>query len=1043
MIYPELEFIKQNTFLDFWNHQASKYEDNVFLRYADKINDGSETFRTLTYRQVNTITTNIACELHETVKDCESIGFIEDHSVSYMIYFLAIIKLRSIFIALSPRNSNEADANILQKTNSKLLVASVKYSKKAQTTADMVENCRVYIFPALDIAAEAKKMINPNADYLLKSTLENDSSTVIIILHSSGSTGLPKPIYLTNYYILNQSQFFHYLTKDFNPDKQFDSSDVIFSHFPLFHIFGLIYNICAIVLGCSAVFEKNLLLSTEELLFALKFNKCTLMALPPLILEQLSIYSNNNNDYSVLQQPKQIVYSGAPLRKDITKSFRENKVNICATYGSTETGAMLMSDITYKSPNWEAFRLISVAKDYCVFEPYGEDSQTKHLVIKSTYPRLAAGICSEDTQSYNTNDIFFEDPKYPGCYNYVSRIDDILVMKNGEKTNPLLIEADLRTCAIIKQCVVFGEDRTFVGTLIELSPEKCQNYSSDEIMEIVYSAVDAANKKAPSHSIIFKPMVRILPLGSHLPTTDKNSIIRKRANIQFKDTIDHMYTDYLDKQTVSNTSLSIDSSSWSQQQIKTYLVETSANVLNLKSNELENTDQDLFDYGLDSILSIELRNKISHAFDNLPQDFLYQCPTINLMLEFLTSKATNDISHSAKEHIRTNKILEDYLLRADASFSVATYDSAIMKDQVVLLTGATGFLGSFLLAKLIREPSVKKIYCLVRSQGSKALDRIVTSFEKWSLDTELLQSPKVAALPVNLKDKMLGFSKTDYDVMKSEVTVIQHCAWVLDFNQYIDFYEKECIQGLFNLLEFSYRKRNPIHFHFVSSVSASAGWMQVIPESPLPKSSKVTMPMGYARSKYIAEHLLNYLAEEKHLPCYIERLGQIYGDTVNGAWSTAEQYPMMFIGGGSVMGKMPSMNTTIDWISVDHAANSMVDIMIKTIENPTHSEQFIYHIVNPNRITWGEVLNLMKGCGMQFDVVTPSEWVAELGKDDKNPAYKLKSFYTNCFDEMITMPTWDTSKTVALSPSLAKAPAMNLDLFKKFFFYWKSVGFYK
>ncbi|KAI7864066.1 hypothetical protein BDF14DRAFT_1998048 [Spinellus fusiger] len=1014
MIYPELEFIKQNTFLDFWNHQASKYADNVFVRYADTLNDGSETFRTLTYRQVNTITTNIACELHETVKD-----------------------------SLSPRNSNEADINILQKTNSKLLVASVKYSKKAQTTADMVENCRVFIFPALDIAAEAKKMINPNADYLLKSTLENDSSTVIMILHSSGSTGLPKPIYLTNYHLLNISQLLNVGLGDCNSDIHFNSSDVMFSHMPLVHSFGYESILNIIVVGGSIIFTRSLLLSTEEILFTLKYNKCTFMSLSPLILEQLLIYTTETKDYSVLQQLKLMFYGGAPLRKDVMKSLRKNNIRVCSVYGATETGALMMSDTKFKSPNWEAFRPISIPKDHCIFEPYGEDSQTKHLVIKNTYPSLAAGICSEDTQSYNTNDIFFEDPKYPGCYNYVSRIDDVLVMKNGEKTNPLIIEADLRICPIIKQCVVFGEDRTFVGTLIELSPEKCQNYSPDEIMEIVYSAVDAANKKAPSHSIIFKPMVRILPLGSHLPTTDKNSIIRKRANIQFKDTIDHMYTDYLDKQTVSNTSLSIDSSSWSQQQIKTYLVETSANVLHLQSNELENNDQDLFDYGLDSILSIELRNKISHAFDNLPQDFLYQCPTINLMLKSLTSKATNDISHSAKEHIRTNKILEDYLLRADASFSVATYDSAIMKDQVVLLTGATGFLGSFLLAKLIREPSVKKICCLVRSQGSKALDRIVTSFEKWSLDTELLQSPKVAALPVNLKDKMLGFSKTDYDVMRSEVTVIQHCAWVLDFNQYIDFYERECIQGLFNLLEFSYRKRNPIHFHFVSSVSASAGWMQVIPESPLPKSSKVTMPMGYARSKYIAEHLLNYLAEEKHLPCYIERLGQIYGDTVNGAWSTAEQYPMMFIGGGSVMGKMPSMNTTIDWISVDHAANSMVDIMIKTIENPTHSGQFIYHIVNPNRITWGEVLNLMKGCGMQFDVVTPSEWVAELGKDDKNPAYKLKSFYTNCFDEMITMPTWDTSKTVALSPSLAKAPAMNLDLFKKFFFYWKSVGFYK
>jgi len=192
----------------------------------------------------------------------------------------------------------------------------------------------------------------------------------------------------------------------------------------------------------------------------------------------------------------------------------------------------------------------------------------------------------------------------------------------------------------------------------------------------------------------------------------------------------------------------------------------------------------------------------------------------------------------------------------------------------------------------------------------------------------------------------------------------------------------------------------------------------------------------------VVEILLNYLTAEKNFPCYVERLGQVCGDSVNGVWNVSEQYPLMFIGGGSIMKCMPRLNPQIDWIPCDFAAASIVDVMMKTYHLPANTDESIYHIVNPHSIQWYDVLTAMTRSGMNFDIVEPTEWVKELAKDDTNPAFRLMSFYQETFKDSFKMSEWKTEKTCALTPTISQSPVLNTDLFSRYLNYWKSVGFY-
>ncbi|KAG1071379.1 hypothetical protein G6F42_026030 [Rhizopus arrhizus] len=234
-----------------------------------------------------------------------------------------------------------------------------------------------------------------------------------------------------------------------------------------------------------------------------------------------------------------------------------------------------------------------------------------------------------------------------------------------------------------------------------------------------------------------------------------------------------------------------------------------------------------------------------------------------------------------------------------------------------------------MLRDLLQDPSVDKVYCCIRGKDSQLQDRLVEAFESRCLDKSLLNTDRVEVLPMRFSEPFLGFTEERYYQLKQEVTIVQHCAWMLNFNMPVDHFDKECIQPFYNLLKFAYKEVNPMHVHFISSISASAAAGAEILEEPLPMDPHVAMSMGYAQSKFIVEILFNYLSTEKDFPCYIERLGQVCGDSVNGVWNVSEQYPLMFVGGGSIMHKMPNLDTIIDWAPCDVAAAAIVDIMLR------------------------------------------------------------------------------------------------------------------
>ncbi len=338
-------------------------------------------------------------------------------------------------------------------------------------------------------------------------------------------------------------------------------------------------------------------------------------------------------------------------------------------------------------------------------------------------------------------------------------------------------------------------------------------------------------------------------------------------------------------------------------------------------------DESFFDLGGHSILATRLIFEIRKTFVvNAPLDLIFDKPTISgLSVAIdslrnadlgLTGATGNILAANYKENSRLN-VNSDYSRDFDAlcsmlrpSYPRPTLSSA-GNSITVFLTGATGFLGGFILRSLLSRETVKKVICIVRSSTDvKATERLRQSASDSGVwDEGWVQTARLEVLCGDLDKDTFGLAPQVWDRVTEEADVVLHNgALVSDFGQLVSSrlsspgsqkvhwvypYEKlrsANVLGTLRAIEFAYLK-NPKQFIFISSTSAidteyyvrlsdslsPAGEGGVSEDDPL-EGSRTGLKTGYGQSKWVSEKLL-FEAGKRGLNGYIIRPGYIVGDT--------------------------------------------------------------------------------------------------------------------------------------------------------------------
>ncbi|OTA69203.1 NAD(P)-binding protein [Hypoxylon sp. EC38] len=344
----------------------------------------------------------------------------------------------------------------------------------------------------------------------------------------------------------------------------------------------------------------------------------------------------------------------------------------------------------------------------------------------------------------------------------------------------------------------------------------------------------------------------------------------------------------------------------------------------------------------------------------------------------------------------------------------------LVGGHVILLTGSTGSLGSYILDSLQQDSSIRRIYCLNRGPDSLARQQKSLSSKGLKPLTE-----KVQCLDANLSKTYFGFSTQEYRELLSQVTLVIHNAWKVDFNISIDSFNSH-VSIVRQFIDFSAHSSFGAQLFFVSSISAVSGQSSSVAEQIF-GDWHTPEETGYGQSKFISERLLDTAAGEARVPAVVCRVGQVAGPmSPGGMWPKQEWLPSL-IASSKYLGKLPSSlgrMETVDWIPVDVLGKTVVELATRP-PDIRNAGATVYHAVNPYRTSWAKLVPTVARYS-RLGTVPLEEWIDALRESTsktedltQNPAVKILDFFEGLVKKSGNPILLDTSHTLGASRALA------------------------
>ncbi|MEW6734060.1 MAG: amino acid adenylation domain-containing protein, partial [Acidobacteriota bacterium] len=380
-------------------------------------------------------------------------------------------------------------------------------------------------------------------------------------------------------------------------------------------------------------------------------------------------------------------------------------------------------------------------------------------------------------------------------------------------------------------------------------------------------------------------------------------------------------------------------------------------------------NDDFFKLGGHSLLVARLIFRIRETFRvKLAIHSLFQSPTLAELAHTIDEALVVQVSEDAVPLENPDLIQEAVL---DPTIRVSTTAmGGVAKLSHILLTGATGFVGTFLLSALL-EHTDAKIYCLVRAcdveDGTRKIQEKLKSLLLWH---DSLKS-RIIVVVGDLSQPLLGLSPEQFARLAEEIDAIYHNGAFVNFIYPYQILKPTNVLGTQEILRLASQSRiKPVHYISTLGVfDISRAGKDLLEDDNL--DSGVNLTGGYLQSKWVAERLIG-LARSRGIPCSIYRLGRVTGDSRTGVSNTNDILFRM-IKGCIQLGSAPMLNYSEDITPVDYICRAIVHLSKQPSEQGKN-----FHLVNPQRIKWNDLVKWIEQYGYTIKLISYDEWITKL-----------------------------------------------------------------
>lgn len=645
---------------------------------------------------------------------------------------------------------------------------------------------------------------------------------------------------------------------------------------------------------------------------------------------------------------------------------------------------------------------------------YDEQTGTFELVILADESNRDAAPVYHNLPGENpffTKDLFTKHPTKPNLYKFYGRRDDILVLANGEKVNPIPLEQHVQGSPNLKGVMLIGNGRTQTALIVE-PREPLDSASSTKLLGDLWPRVEQANALIPGPGRLGRGMVICASPDKAFARTGKGTIVRKLTEELYQDEIARLYSSSSQQDNIVTVGLQGKSKTvYEQAAVVEFLRQIFA--ASFPPAATFGEEEEFFAHGLDSIQTLQITTNLKRNLQGLTSQsvawvsprVIFQHPTLKDLSQLLAA-FLNDGAVPAEDSRTTRAAAVDdavarYVqnLPSKAALQPAAA-SSISKDATVAIVGSTGYVGSHLVATLLRNPGVSRIYCLNRGDDASTRQKEVLSKQHLVPEEKLA---KLTFFKITLGSPRLGLSEEQFQTIANDVEVVVYNSWRLDFGLAIRSFSP-FLHATRELVDLSAASRHRMRVVFVSSVSSVESLAvsgSAVPEGPV-ADPLAAMNSGYGQSKLAAERILAAAQAQSGVPVSVVRVGQVGGPSSGGLAPWPDQaWISAIIKTSKAMGCFPAQVAPVDWVAVDTVASILESVALQP-DKSMDAPQF-FNVASQSQ-PWSVLLDVLRESRLadSFEVASLPEWVrkvwAQTSPGDtpdvaKLPALRLIDFY--------------------------------------------------
>ncbi|AFJ46093.1 non-ribosomal peptide synthetase [Shimwellia blattae] len=406
-------------------------------------------------------------------------------------------------------------------------------------------------------------------------------------------------------------------------------------------------------------------------------------------------------------------------------------------------------------------------------------------------------------------------------------------------------------------------------------------------------------------------------------------------------------------------------------------------------------DDNFFDLGGHSLLAARLASAITAQTQvrAYVRD-IYDAPTIRTLATLLEERSHAEPAVADNEPLRI--LQDDIFLPQDLPACGQIDEQQIRAPRTIFLTGATGFIGSHLLADLLQTTQAV-IYCLVRARTpARAAQKIDATLARYSISLSREVRQRIRPLAGDVAEPGFALENTLYQQLCQTCDIVYHSASAVNFIQPYSWMKRDNVQGLREIIRFACTgKTAPLIL--LSTISVySWGHLHTGKEvmhehddidQNLPA---VITDIGYVRSKWVMEKIAD-LAASRGLPLMTFRLGYATTHSQTGV-SADYQWWGRLVKTCLDSGTVPELQNLREGLTT-------VDYMTNAIAWISRNPQALGHKFNliheqQNNLTLNAFFNLLEThFGFTFRRLPFAHWCAQWENDMTAPLYPLLSLF--------------------------------------------------